>query len=144
MTELETIKILEMLSAFYAGGKNDPKQQVVAWHMILHEYDFSEAMDAVLHFAKNDTRQYATFPAVGKIVEQIRLAKHRREQTITEIIRSVGYGRQYADLSGEAKALIPEESYQKWLDVDATEFSEKQTKFAEFLRNRRLQLEASA
>ena len=37
MTKEQTIKVLQMLNAFYAGGGNDPREQVIAWHMILDE-----------------------------------------------------------------------------------------------------------
>jgi len=142
MTRDETIKILEMLSAFYSGGRNDPKQQVIAWHMILEKYDFNDAMAAVLRFAESDTREYATFPAVGRIIAEIRKAATAKERLIREITTAVQYGRTYDQLSEGARGLIPEDSYGKWLAVDPEEFAQKADKFADFLRKRQLMLEA--
>ncbi len=143
MTKEETIKIMTMLGAFYSGGKNNPRQQAIAWHMILGKYNYEDAQNAVLRFAENDTRDYATFPAVGKIVNEIRKEATRREGLIREITTAVQYGRSYDQLSANAKALMPEDSYGKWLAVDPVEFSQKADKFADFLRNRQLQLEAN-
>ena len=144
MTREETIKVLEVLNAFYAGGKNDPQQQAIAWHMVLADYDFNDAMNAVLRFAENDTREYAAFPAVGNIVGEIRAESARKNSAISEIIRAVGYGKEYSELSNDAKALIPESSYEKWLKIDAEKFSTQQNRFAAFLRDRQLMLENNA
>ena len=53
--------------------------QVNAWHMILQKYDFDDAKEAVLNFAEHDTREYATFPAVGLIVNEIRKVQKSRK-----------------------------------------------------------------
>ena len=144
MTKEETIKIMTMLGAFYSGGKNDPKQQAIAWHIVLSEFSYDDAQKGVINFAKNDTRDYATFPTVGKIVAEIRAVANEREKLIREITTAVQYGRSYDQLSAGAKGLIPEESYGKWLAVDPMEFAQKANKFADFLRNRQLQLEAGS
>ena len=141
MTKEETIKIMTMLGAFYSGGKNDPKQQAIAWHLVLEKYSYDDAQRAVLRFAENDTRDYATFPAVGKIVAEIRAEANKRESLIREITTAVQYGKSYDQLSAGARSLIPEESYGKWMAVDPMEFAQKADKFADFLRNRQLQLE---
>lgn len=141
MTREETIKILEMLSAFYAGGRNDPRQQVIAWHLVLERYNFDDAMAAVIRFAENDTRDYATFPAVGRIVGEIRREEKRQRNTISEIIRAVGYGKGYAELSEGARALIPEEMYLEWLGIDSEEFVLQQDVYAGILKKRRALLE---
>ena len=140
MTKEETIKILAMLNAFYAGGKNDPKQQAVAWHLVLGKYDFNDAMSAVLRFAENDTRDYATFPAVGKIVEEIRAESIRRRQQISEVIRSVAYGKDYEDLSDSAKAIVSPSTYEVWLKMDAEVFAGKTDIFADVLRRSQMNL----
>lgn len=142
MTELETIKIMEVLNALYAGGNNEPRQQAIAWHCILCKHDFNETMNAVFRFAENDTRDYATFPTPGKIIAEIKAEESRNNATIKEIIRSIGYGKDYDELSEPAKALIPRESYCKWMNIKADEFAEKQEKYADFLRRRQqLQIE---
>lgn len=140
MTKDETIKILALLNAFYAGGKGDPKQQAVAWHLVLGKYEYNDAMSAVLRFAENDTRDYATFPAVGKIVEEIRAESIRRHQQITEVIRSVAYGKCYEDMSGSARAIVPKPTYDTWLKIDAEVFASKTDVYADILRRSQARL----
>lgn len=123
MTKTETIQIMAMLGAFYSGGKNDPKLQAEAWHLILGKYPYRVAEQAVLHFVENDTREYATFPAVGKIVEEIKKEQERINKPIGEIVKNISYGREYAYLTNEAKALISEEKYNAWLNIDAEVFA---------------------
>jgi hypothetical protein len=140
MTKEETIKILAMLGAFYGGGKTDPKAQVNAWHCILNKYDFKEAERAVLRFAENDVRDYATFPAVGKIVRAIKEEHQRNRAAVNEVIRSISYGRGYESMSNEAKALISEAGYNHWLGVDAEDFANRSNELASFLQREQLKL----
>lgn len=133
MTKEETVTIMAMLGAFYSGGKNDPKIQAAAWHKILYKYDFQAAEKAVMHFAENDTRDYATFPAVGKIVEAIRHQQMRETSSIKGVIRGVAYGKRYEDLSEESKAIISKPKYDEWLAIDAEEFASKVNYFADQL-----------
>lgn len=143
MTETECIKIMAMLGAFYSGGKNDPKLQAKAWYLILGKYPYRIAEQAVLHFAENDTREYATFPTVGKIVEGIKAEQSRIDKPIGEIIKNISYGRDYIQLSKEAKALIGEEVYKDWLAMDAEEFANKSNLLADLLKgNQRMMLES--
>ena len=141
MTKNETLMILAMLNAFYAGGKNDPQQQVHAWHMILYKYDFENAKEAVLHFAENDTRQYASFPSVGVIVNEIRKAEKAKSDTVNEIIVGVSYGRTYDMISDQAKTLIGEEKYNEWLNMDAEVFATKAGIYTQYLKKKQLRLE---
>ena len=140
MTKEQTIKILQLLNAFYAGGKNDPKEQVTAWHLILGGYDFEDAMNAVLHFAKNDARDYATFPAVGKIVKEIESIEQCRKSKVNEIIVGVSYGRTYDQLSIDAKLLISKKTYDDWLNMDAEVFATKAGTLKQVLLQKQKQL----
>lgn len=124
MTETQTIKVLELLNAFYAGGKNDPKQQVVAWHLILRNYDFEDAMSAVLTYARNDRREYAQFPTVGRIIEEIENVQKMKDNVVREVIRAISYGKAYDDMSVAAKRLIHKERYNEYLTMDAVVFAE--------------------
>lgn len=144
MTKEETIKVLELLNAFYAGGKNDPKQQAIAWHLIIGKFDFEDAMKAVLHFAERDKRDYASMPGVGKIVESIEGVVRRREEPVREVIRNVQSGLPWSTLTARAKALIPEESYDKWLGINAEEFAQHSDRYADFLRKRLTNMEQEA
>lgn len=133
MTKEETVTIMAMLGAFYSGGKNDPKIQAAAWHKILYKYDFHTAEKAVLNFAETDTRDYATFPTVGKIVEAIRTQQMRETSSIKGVIRGVAYGKRYEDLSEESKAIISKQKYDEWMAIDAEEFASKANYFADQL-----------
>lgn len=143
MTDKETIKLMAMLNAFYAGGKGEPKLQATAWHLVLGKYDYRIASQAVIHFAENDTREYATFPPVGAIVAQIKKEIVEERKPITEIIRAVSYGRQYEQLSDNAKQLIGEDKYDSWLKMDAEEFAYNAESLANGLKeNQRMLLGA--
>lgn len=133
MTKEETIKIMMMLGAFYSGSKNNAKMQAQAWHMVLEKYDYLTAQKAVLNFAENDTREYATFPAVGVIVKEIRMQQQREARPAREVIRAISYGRGYEQLSKDAQAIISEDKYNEWLAIDAEEFSSKADTFAGLL-----------
>ena len=133
MTKEETVKIMSMLGAFYSGSKNNAKMQAAAWHMILEKYDFEIAQKAVLNFAENDTRDYATFPAVGVIVREIRNQQYLDAKPIKEVIRAISYGKGYEDISDDAKRIISKEVYNKWLKIDAEEFAAKSEFFAKML-----------
>lgn len=140
MTKEETIKVLQLLNAFYAGGKGNPKEQMIAWHMILEKYNYTDAVVAVLNFAENDTRQYATFPAVGLIVNEIRKTEQRKGAMVEEVIRGISYGRDYEDLAPNAKVLISNEVYNEWLKVDAEEFQNNAQRYRQILQTKQKQL----
>lgn len=135
MTKQETIMILAMLGAFYSGGKNDPKMQSDAWHLILQKYDFNMARIAVLKFAENDTREYATFPAVGKIVQAIKEEEKARMKPIREIKMAISHGKRYDDMEPYHKSLISRQMYDEWLNMDAEQFENETPRFMEILKN---------
>lgn len=138
MTKEETVKIMAMLGAFYSGGKNNPKIQAQAWHLILGKYPYDVAEAAVLHFAENDAREYATFPTVGKIVAEIKAEQMRLERPIKEIVKAISYGWDYDQLSEDAKRNITEAHYNEWLHMDAEEFANKINVFTNMLKGSRL------
>lgn len=140
MTKEETVKIMAMLNAFYAGGKNDPKTQAQAWYLILQKYDYKVAEAAVLNYAENDTRDYATFPAVGKIVAEIKKEMQRRIAPVGEITYSLQYGKAYRALTEQARLLISEEVYNEWLHKNAEELPAKLPLLAEMLEQRQPQI----
>ena len=137
MTKEETVKIMALLGAFYAGGKNDPKIQAQAWYMILYKYDFEVAKIAVLRYAEHDTRDYATFPAVGCIVDAIKEETALREKPIKEVMIGVSYGTTYDRLSDDAQKLISKEQYEDWLNIDAVAFQCDAKHYADWLRQNR-------
>ena len=140
MIEQETIKIVAYLGAFYGAGKTNPEVMAVAWHQILKDYDFNVAEKAVFNFAKNDTRDYATFPAVGKIVQAIEDEMRKEQAPVKEVVRAISYGWDYDQLSADAKAIISHEKYKAWKKMDAEEFSNKANVMAEALKSEQKRL----
>lgn len=140
MTKEETIMILAMLSAFYGQGKSDPKQMSTAWHLILGKYDYRIAQKAILNFAENDVREYATFPSVGRIVDAIKQEEQREYAPVRAIVRGVSYGRHYSALTDDAKALISNEKYDAWLSMNAEEFANQSEAFAESLKKTQMKM----
>lgn len=137
MTKEETIKIMALLGAFYSGGKNDPQQQAVAWHMVISKFDYKVAEKAVLNFAEHDTRDYATFPACGVIVAEIRKVQAEMDRPIKEVINRITMGLDYYGLSTEGQKLISEPQYNEWLKVNAEEFVNHVSDYEAILRRRR-------
>lgn len=138
MTKSETIKIMAMLGAFYSGSKNNAELQAEAWFLVLGKYDYETAQKAVLNFAENDVREYATFPAVGAIVKAIKEQEAREERPVREIIRGVSYGKGYDELTVEAKSLISRDKYGAWLHMNAEMFASRAETFADEIRANRL------
>ena len=140
MTKEETIKIMAMLGAFYGAGKSNPEVMAQGWYIILEPYEYETAYKAVLNFARNDTREYATFPAVGSIVKAIKEEIANEEAPIKEVVRAISYGWGYDQLSADAKQLISDERYDSWLKMNAEEFNNKTHIMAETLKSERKML----
>lgn len=136
MTKEETIKIMAMLNAFYAGGKNDPKMQATAWHLVLQKYDYSVAQEAIVMFAENDTREYATFPAVGNIVEGIKQVQADKDHSVRCVLYNIQMGQSYESLIA-GKDLITADEFYQWQRIDAEEFAADIEKYEKVLKHRR-------
>ena len=141
MTKNETIQIMAMLQAFYGMGKGNPEIMAEGWYLILEPYDFEIAKRAVLNYAKNDTREYGTFPTVGNIVKEIEAEMRKEQAPIKEVVRAISYGWGYDQLSKEAQANITEEHYNDWLNMDAEEFANKANALAGALKEQKKLLE---
>ena len=140
MTKKETVRIMSMLGAFYGAGKSNPEIMAEGWHIILEPYEFKHAYNAVLEYAKNDTREYASFPTVGNIVKNIELEQVKEQAPISEIVRAISYGRKYDQLSDSAQTLIDLDYYDSLLKMNAEEFASKASVIAESLRQKQKRL----
>lgn len=140
MSKAETIQLMAMLGAFYGAGKANPEIMAEGWFMILEPYDFQIAQKAVLNYARNDTREYASFPTVGNIVRCIEDEMRKEQAPVKEIVRAISYGWGYDQLSKDAKSLISDERYKTWLKMDAEEFSNKAHIMSETLRSEQKRL----
>lgn len=136
MTKQETIQIMAMLGAFYGAGKSNPEIMAEGWHLILEPYDFEVAHRAVLNYAKNDVRDYASFPTVGNIVKCINEEIAKDEAPFKEVVRAISYGWGYDQLSKDAKKVISPIRYDEWLKMDAEEFANNAGKMTTSLKER--------
>lgn len=138
MVKKETVKIMAMLCAFYGQGKGEPEAMADAWHIVLQEYSYNEACEAVINFAKTDTRDYATFPAVGKIVQEIEKGRAARGKAVNEVYLAIALNnRSYEDLSAMAKAICPPTLFDEWRAYSnrhADEFCANEAKYKGILR----------
>ena len=137
MTKQETIQIMAMLGAFYGAGKSNPEVMAEGWYLILEPYDFEMARRAVLNYAKNDVREYASFPTVGNIVKCINDEIAKEEAPVKEVVRAISYGWGYDQLSKDAKELVTPLRYDEMLKMDAEEFANNAGKVATTLKTKR-------
>ena len=120
MTKQQTIEILAMLSAFYGKPKADAETMANGWHLILEEFSYESAKSAVIEFAKNDTRDYGTFPAPGVIVKIIQERQERyqrrRKTAISNISYGIGRGKKYDELPDDSRRLMTRDRYEYYLN----------------------------
>ena len=141
MTKRESVQIMAVLAGLYGQGKGNPEIMAEAWFMILEPYDFEVAKKAVLTYARNDTREYSSFPTAGNIVKCIEEEIRKEQAPISEIIKAVSYGWSYDQLSANAKSNITEERYNDWLRMDAEDFAYRANELAGTLRNNQKRLQ---
>lgn len=125
----ETTVILYMLSAYYGMGKADARSMAMAWHAILKEYDFGYAQEAVIEFAKRDERDYAAFPAVGKIIKSI----DERVGLRNLAINGAYNGDEYDKLPDKCKEVVTKSQYEKLTAKTPEELLENRNKALEWL-----------
>ena len=129
MTEKDTVMVLAMLSAFYGEGKSDVRLMAAAWHALLKDYNVAVAQRAVLRFAKNDQREYASFPTAGKIIAAI-----EEEMGIRRgIFNSIKNRQNYDTLDERYKELIPKDRYENALTKTDAELEEGKDAFIQSL-----------
>lgn len=109
MTLNETTQILFMLSAYYGQGKANPKLMAVAWHAILKDYQFGVAQEGVIEFAKNDKREYASFPTPGVIVDAIDNRVSARNGVINARLKDTPY----EQLEDRYQAIVTKGKYEQ-------------------------------
>lgn len=137
MTREETIKITALLIALYNAGIGNPEVMAEGWHLVLEPYDYELAGRAVLNYAKNDVREYASFPTAGNIVKCINDEIAKEEAPVKEVVRAISYGWGYDQLSKEAKELVTPLRYDEMLKMDAEEFANNAGKVATTLKTKR-------
>ena len=136
MTLDETVKIMALLGSFYGAGKSNPEVMAEGWYLVLEPYDYEVAGKAVLNYAKNDVREYASFPTVGNIVKCINDEIAKEEAPVKEVVRAISYGWGYEQLSKDAQGIITPLRYDEMLKMDAEEFANKAGKIAGALKDK--------
>ena len=111
MNKNETLKILAMLSAYYGQGKSDAKQMASAWYLILKDYPYQDAEQAVIEFARNDVRDYATFPAPGALINQIEETRKKERSMKCAAWINILNTDEYDQLIEEAKDWFSREQF---------------------------------
>lgn len=129
MTFEETAGILYMLSAYYGEGKADAKTMAYAWLAILEPYDFGLVQEAIIEYAKNDTRDYASFPTAGNIIAAIKAQIGIRNGIVNSAINRV----EYSELSDKYKEYIDEQKYGMLLSKEPEEITNNRKTCIEWL-----------
>ncbi len=114
MNKVECVAILTILGCFYGKGKSSAKQMAKAWYMVLEEFDYWETKQAVIEFAKNDCREYGTFPTPGVITREIREYRREIKKKHREIVEELKVTDDYGLLSDGAKRVVPLSGFREW------------------------------
>lgn len=141
MNKTETIKIMAMLSAYYGQGNANAEIMANAWHLLLCEYPYQVVEQAVMTFAKNDRRDYATFPPPGAIIKVIEDAQADRKVLANKVFNNLYNGVPYKELPPSQQEVCPEDVYQRGLDLDTEALLEKQEDFKSMIRTAQRRLE---
>lgn len=136
MKKAETLKLLAMLSAFYGQGKADPDQMVSSWHLILKDYSYEEAENAIIAFAKTDCREYATFPAPGIIVREIEKQHAEEQGSRNRAWNTILRTEKYMALPVECREVVTEEQFIKLKKLPYELQLEQRKRFLEIASNR--------
>lgn len=137
----ETGKIMEVLSAFYGQGKSDVEKMLLAWNEILKDYKYNVVYQAVMTFARNDKREYASFPAPGAIIKVIEDAQADRKVLANKVFNNLYNGVPYKELPPSQQEVCPEDVYQRGLELAPESLLEKQEDFKDMIRTAQRRLE---
>lgn len=140
MTIQETIKIMAMLSAYYGQGKSDAKIMAQAWHLILKDYPYNVAEAAVIKFAKEDNRDYGTFPTPGAIVKSIEAGEAEQKNLINRTFSAMLNEVPYGEMPEEQRAICDQKLYERGLNMDEEELLARQDDFKAEMRKEQKRL----
>ena len=131
MTKEEVGKVLALLAAYYGQGRTfDVRQMVEGWYYIIGEYDYPTAKRAIIEYARNDTRDYASFPTAGSIRKAI-----ENERTVpNRIFAKIRANTPYERLSRKEKNYITETAYNKALQMREEQLLDNHKTIIEYMR----------
>ena len=130
----ETGKVMEVLSAFYGQGKSDTNKMLIAWHEILKDYPYSLVYQAVMTYAKNDRREYASFPAPGAIMQVIEEAEAEQKNIVNRTFYALLHKTPYGEMPKEQQTICDQGVYERGLKMDEEELIARQDDFKRMLR----------
>lgn len=117
MTLEQTVDILSKISAFYGQPKSGTKEMAAAWYLIMCDYEYNDAVMAVVEYAREDKREYSSFPTIGSIIQTIEKVKLLPNKIFYKIRNNMPY----EDLSPLEKRIISQKAYEKALTMGEIE-----------------------
>lgn len=131
MTKEEVGKVLALLTAYYGQGRSfDVRQMVEGWYYVIGEYDYNTAKRAVIEFARNDTREYASFPTAGSVRKAIENERNVPNKIFAKIRANTPYER----LTQKEKRYITESNYKLAQGMKEEQLLDKHTAIIEHMR----------
>lgn len=112
MNKKETAEIVKLMNAYFRNtGSATVATLIDAWHEALKDEDFHRTRKAVVRFAKNDRRDYPTWPAVGQIIAAIAEEKKAEDRPANLAYNAIFEGRDYEELPQEVRDRLAPEIY---------------------------------
>ena len=116
MTREETARVLAMLYCYYTDRRHiDPDDMVDAWHAILEPYEFQTVREAVARFARNDKREYPSFPTPALIINGVARQDESDRKKLSGVIVHLVNNRPYEKLTPPQRTVITEADYNEIL-----------------------------
>lgn len=119
MTKKETAEIIKLLNAYFPNkGTATVATMIDAWHEALKDEDFKRTRKAVVEFAKNDRREYPTWPGVGQIIGKIEDVKKAENRHVIEAYNGIYNHVPYNELGQEVRDRLTPEKYAEFSRID--------------------------
>lgn len=108
----QTGKVVDMLKSWYQlRNDTDDRTLIGNWHLILEPYEYETVMEAVLHFARTDKRDYPSFPTPAQIINGIQTIEQQNRISMAKIAKSLIDGKAWDTMKPELQEIITEEDY---------------------------------
>lgn len=108
----QTGKVVDMLKSWYQlRNDTDDRTLIGNWHLILEPYEYETVMEAVLHFARTDKRDYPSFPTPAQIINGIQTIEQQNRISMAKIAKHLIDGKTWDTMTPELQEIITEEDY---------------------------------
>lgn len=112
----QTGKVVDMLKSWYQlRNDTDDRTLISNWHLILEPYEYETVMEAVLHFARTDKRDYPSFPTPAQIINGIQTIEQTNKIKMAKIAKHLIDGKAWDIMTPELQKIITEEDYNEIL-----------------------------